>query len=68
METQDTRGLTQRELILEMRDDIKSLVSEQAEDQIVTERELGRRPTRSELYSTIGALGIVVGIIVSLAL
>ena len=47
-----TRGLSLRELVLETRKDVKEI-----------KQGLGKRPTRSELYGTIGAvLAIVVGI------
>ncbi len=51
-ENGDTRGLSQRELILEVRNDIKEIKQGQ-----------GKRPTRTELYGTIGAVvAVVVGI------
>ena len=68
MEEQDTRGLTQRELILEMRSDIKTLVTDQADSEAHTEHELGKRPTRAEVLSTVATVGIVIGIVTSLAL
>ena len=68
MEQQDTRGLTQRELILEMRSDIKSLVDEQADTEAHVERELGKRPTRAEVLSTIGTFGVIIGLVISFAL
>ena len=52
VEDNGTRGLTLRELVLEIRKDIKDV-----------KQGLGKRPTRAELYGTIGAvLAIVVGI------
>ncbi len=51
-EDNGTRGLSLRELVLETRKDVKEI-----------KRGLGKRPTRTELYGTIGAvLAIVVGI------
>ncbi len=51
-EDNGTRGLSLRELVLEMRKDVKEI-----------KQGLGKRPTRSELYGTIGAvLAIVIGI------
>ena len=47
-----TRGLSLRELVLELRKDVKEI-----------KQGLGKRPTRTELYGTIAAvLSIVVGI------
>ena len=51
-EDNGTRGLSLRELVLELRKDVKEI-----------KQGLGKRPTRSELYGTIGAvLAIVIGI------
>ena len=51
-EGDDTRGLSLRDLVLESRKDIKDI-----------KLGLGKRPTRTELYGTIGAvLGLVIGI------
>ena len=47
-----TRGLSLRELVLELRKDVKDI-----------KQGLGKRPTRVELYGTIGAvLALVTGI------
>ena len=47
-----TLGLTLREIVLEIRDDIKEI-----------KLGLGKRPTRTELWGTIGGvLAIVIGI------
>ncbi len=51
-EGDDTRGLSLRDLVLESRKDIKDI-----------KLGLGKRPTRTELYGTIGAvLALVIGI------
>ncbi len=51
-ENGDTRGLSQRELLLEVRNDIKEIKQGQ-----------GKRPTRTELYGTIGAVvAVIIGI------
>ena len=47
-EPDDTRGLSQRELILILLDEVKVL---QAAD--------ARRPTRSEIYTTIGTVSLL---------
>lgn len=51
-EDNGTRGMSLRELVLELRRDVKDI-----------KLGLGKRPTRAELYGTIGAvLALVVGI------
>ena len=52
-EPNDTRGMSLRELVLEMRLDLK--------DQ---NRRIARRPTRAELYGTAGlASGVIFGLV-----
>ena len=51
-EDNGTRGLSLRDLVLELRKDVKDI-----------KLGLGKRPTRTELYGTIGAvLALVFGI------
>lgn len=50
-EANDTRGLSQRELILEMRKDIKEM-----------KRENSKRPTRTEVYGTVGTVAILLAL------
>jgi len=51
-ETNDTQGLSQRELILILMEKVEKLVTG-----------MGKRPTRTELYGTIGTvIALVIGI------
>ncbi len=52
-ETNDTRGMSLRELVLELRGEVKKV-----------NEGLGKRPTRTELYVTVGlGASVVFGII-----
>ncbi len=52
VENEDTRGLSQRELILKLMQQVEKI-----------NEGLGKRPTRTELYATIGVVtSIVLGI------
>ena len=56
-ENNDTRGLTQRELLLEVRTDVKDL-----------NRRLSKSPTRMEIYGTIGlGASLIFGIVAFVA-
>lgn len=57
------RGLSQRELIIEVRDDVRSL----SEKLAVYERGLSKRPTRAEVYGLFILTGAVAGIVISIA-
>ncbi len=51
-EPRDTRGLSQRELILRLMDTVEKL-----------NQGMGKRPTRTELYATVGlATSVIFGI------
>lgn len=62
-EAEDTRGLTQRELILEVRNDVKAHIEKHdcIHDEI--ERDIRVRPTRSEIFSLLGAAGVLSGLV-----
>ena len=55
LDTDDTRGLSQRELLLEVRQDIKDI----RDDRIRETAEIGKRPTRPEIYSAIGTMSVL---------
>ena len=54
-EPDDTRGLSQRELILRLMEQVEKL-----------NQGMGKRPTRLELYSTVGMVGVVISGVVAL--
>ena len=58
-DTDDTRGLTQRELLLEVRQDVKEI-------RLDYHLQFGRRPTRTELLSALGGISILIAIATSL--
>lgn len=65
-EQDDTRGLTQREILLEVRKDVKNHVEEYQEDKVEVALAFGRRPTRAEVISWAGGIGAIVGVTVAL--
>ena len=58
-----TDGFSMKEVVIEIKDDLKAFRSKYDEDQDRRDLEIAKRPTRSELYGSIGAVGILVGII-----
>lgn len=57
-DTDDTRGLSQRELLLEMRQDIKEI----KDKRVIEAAALGRRPTRPEIYGAISAMTVMMAL------
>jgi len=57
-DTDETRGLSQRELLLELRQDVKEL----RQHRLTEIDDLGRRPTRGEIYSALGAVSLLWGL------
>jgi len=58
-DTDETRGLSQRELLLELRRDVKDIKDERT----VEAHELGKRPTRTEIYSALGGAAVLMGLL-----
>lgn len=58
-DTDDTRGLTQRELLLEVRQDVKEI-------KVDYNFQFGRRPTRTEIYGALGGISVMLAIAASL--
>ena len=62
MEDQD---FTIKEVVVEIKDELKSFRAQYDSDQKKTDGEIAKRPTRAELYSTVGVLGMIVGVVVN---
>ncbi len=58
LDTDDTRGLSQREILLEVRQDIKEIKEERIEEAT----QLGKRPTRPEIYGAISAMTVMMAL------
>jgi len=69
-DTNETEGLTQRQLLLELRDDVKGIVADSADERVEVAKQLAGKVGRSELWkilSVFGAVGLgVAGIVASL--
>ena len=65
-DTDDTRGLSQRELLLEQREALIRLdekVDELKDGRVAQTSELGKRPTRAEIYTALGGASIILGLV-----
>ncbi len=60
-DTPETNGLSSRELILEVRADLKKLMEDRREHDQKEAEEFGKRPTRAELYAALTAVLAIVG-------
>ena len=66
-DTRETRGLSQRELILELRQDVKGIVANSADERVEVEKELASKVGRAEFWKvltsiiaiSVGAAGIM---------
>lgn len=69
-ESQETRGLSQRELILELRTDVKALAEDGHRERNRIDAELAKRPTRAEMGKALAvglsAAGLIAGTLISL--
>lgn len=55
-----------KEVVSEIKEDLKAFRAKYDEDQEKRDIEISKRPTRGELYGSVTAAGIIVGIVVSL--
>jgi hypothetical protein len=65
---QEPEGMTLRELVLEIRDDVKSLDEKFDSERARVDQELASRPTRKELAATAGGLIAAISLATSLLL
>lgn len=59
-------GLSDRELQLLIYHDVSQMRGDFQTHQVFTQKELGRRPSRGELYSLFGVAGVLSGVIFNL--
>jgi len=64
-ENEDTRGLTLRELVLELRANQYKFMDKNEAEHDEIRQGLSSRPTRAELASFLGGLGALVGVIIA---
>lgn len=65
-ETPNTEGLSQRELILELRQDVKGLANKDETERARVDTELRKRPTRAEVMSLFTFVAIITGAVIAL--
>lgn len=65
-ETPNTEGLSQRELILELRQDVKGLANKDETERARVDTELRKRPTRAEVMSLFTFVAIITGAVLAL--
>ena len=69
-DTLETSGLSQRELLLELRVDVKGIIEDRADERVEVAQQLAGKVGRAELWkilSVFGAVGLgVAGIVASL--
>ena len=53
-DTHETRGLSQREILLELRQDVKGIVEDRASERVEVEKELSSKLGRAEFYKAVG--------------
>ena len=58
-------NFSMKEVVIEIKQDLKAFRDKYDEDQERRDIEISKRPTRSEVYGSVGVVGIIVGIIVS---
>jgi len=54
-------GFSMKEVVMEIKDDLKAFRTKYDDDQEKRDEEIAKRPTRAELYGSIGAVAIIVG-------
>ena len=61
----DSDGFSMKEVVIEIKQDLKAFRDKYDEDQERRDIEISKRPTRTELYSSIASVGVIIGIIVA---
>jgi hypothetical protein len=65
MEQDDTRGLSQRELLLELRIDLKCFIEDERAELKRIDEDILNRPTRAEVMALFSVAGVLMGILVA---
>jgi hypothetical protein len=60
-----TDSFSMKEVVVEIKNDLKAFRIKYDADQERRDEEIAKRPTRTELYGSVGAVGVIVGIIMS---
>ena len=55
-------GFSNKEVLIEIKDDLKDFRDQYTEDQETRHIELAKRPTRGELWSLVAGVGTMVGL------
>ncbi len=59
-------GFSMKEVVVEIKDDLKAFRIKYDEDQEKRDVEIAKRPTRTELYGSVAVVGVIVGIVTSI--
>ena len=59
-------GFSMKEVVIEIKDDLKAFRIKYDEDQEKRDVEIAKRPTRTELYGSVTVVGVIVGIVISI--
>ena len=59
-------GFSMKEVVIEIKDDLKAFRVKYDEDQEKRDVEIAKRPTRTELYGSVTVVGVIVGIVISI--
>ncbi len=60
-------GFSNKEVLIEVRDGLQEFRDEYTKDQKERNKELAKRPTRTELWSLVSGVGLIVGLTLTLA-
>lgn len=61
MSTSD--GFSMKEVVIEIKEELKAFRTKYDEDQEKRDIEISKRPTRTELYGSVGAAGVIASIV-----
>ena len=59
-------GFSMKEVVIEIKDDLKAFRIKYDEDQEKRDVEIAKRPTRTELYGSVTVVGVIAGIVISI--
>ena len=56
-------GFSMKEVVIEIKEDLKAFRTKYDADQERRDDEIAKRPTRTEVYGSVGVVGVIVGIV-----
>jgi len=56
-------SFSMKEVVIEIKDELRAFRTKYDEDQEKRDEEIAKRPTRAELYGSIGAVAVIVGVL-----